>query len=101
MLGILVFGWGWFVQTTLIGFPPQTVRDLYHLLPPFAGGLAVPLPYFVILFGAWTIYYDAERALHRTSVLGSDGPGVLGRVGYFFNHLRQFLLLVCCRYSCS
>ena len=62
-------------------------------LAPFAE-LAVPLPYFLILFGAWTIYYDAERALHRTTVLGPVDRAFFGRAGYFLHHLRQFGLLV-------
>ena len=63
-LCVLVFGWGWATQQVLL------VEWHGHLrLAPFAE-LAVPLPYFLILCGAWTIYYDAERTLHRTTVLG-------------------------------
>jgi Zn-dependent protease with chaperone function len=60
---------------------------------PFAE-LAVPLPYFLILFGAWTIYYDAERALLCTSRLGPIHRDFFGRAGYVFHHLRQFGLMV-------
>ena len=88
-LAILVFGWGWFVRTTLLIPGP----DEKLALAPFAE-LAVTLPYFLVLFGAWTIYYDAERALHRTTALGPTDRAFWGRVGYFFHHLRQFLLLV-------
>jgi STE24 endopeptidase len=90
-LGILVFGWGWFVQTTFVVAGPE--HSGKPVLAPFAE-LAVPLPYFLVLFGAWTVYYDAERALHRTTVIGPTERPFWGRVGYFFNHLRQFLLLV-------
>ena len=64
-----------------------------RVLAPFAE-LAVPLPYFVILFGAWTIYFDAERTLHRTSILGPVNRDFFGRFSYFLHHLRQFGLLV-------
>lgn len=89
---VLVFGWGRFVRERLVvagEFDP----DGDPLLAPFAE-LAVPLPYFLILFGAWTVYYDAERTLHRTTVLGPIDRPFWGRAGYFFNHLRQFALLV-------
>jgi STE24 endopeptidase len=85
---VLVFGWGWLAQQSLVvdwGGKP--------VLAPFAE-LAVPLPYFVILCGAWLVYYDAERALHRTTVLGPVERTFWGRAGYFLNHLRQFGLLV-------
>lgn len=87
-LCVLVFGWGWATQ--------EILRVEWHgeFQPaPFAE-LAVPLPYFLILFGAWTIYYDAERALHRTTVLGPAERSFFSRAGYFFHHLRQFGLLV-------
>jgi Zn-dependent protease with chaperone function len=88
---VVAFGWGWYVQNTLIMFdPPGSSRAV---LAPFAE-LAVPLPYFLILLGAWTIYYDAERALHCTTVAGPTDRAFWSRAGYFFNHLRQFLLLV-------
>ncbi|HEV3386750.1 MAG TPA: M48 family metalloprotease, partial [Gemmata sp.] len=86
---ILVFGWGWLVTKELL------VVDWggEAMLAPFAE-LAVPLPYFAILFGAWVIYFDAERILHRTAVLGPNNREFWSRIGYFFNHLRQFCLLV-------
>jgi Zn-dependent protease with chaperone function len=85
---VLVFGWGWVTQQSLV--VDWTGRPR---LAPFAE-LAVPLPYFVILFGAWTIYYDAERALHRTTVLGPVNKEFWSRAGYFFHHLRQFGLFL-------
>jgi Zn-dependent protease with chaperone function len=88
---VVAFGWGWYVQNTLIVF--DTAGGSRATLAPFAE-LAVPLPYFLILFGAWTIYYDAERALHRTTLIGQTDRAFWTRTGYFFNHLRQFLLLV-------
>jgi Zn-dependent protease with chaperone function len=91
-LAILVFGWGWFVQKTFV-IDGRLDIDGHPLLAPFAE-LGVPLPYFLVLFGAWTLYYDAERALHRTTVLGPTDRAFWGRAGYFFHHLRQFLLLV-------
>jgi Zn-dependent protease with chaperone function len=56
--------------------------------------LLVPLPYFLILFGCWLIYYDAERALHRTALPPPSGR-FWSRAGYFTNNLRQLALLVC------
>jgi STE24 endopeptidase len=87
-LCVLVLGWGWATQQTLLLEWEGATR-----LAPFAE-LAVPLPYFLILFGAWTIYYDAERALHRTTALGPVDRTFFGRAGYFFHHFRQFGLLV-------
>jgi STE24 endopeptidase len=85
---VLVFGWGWLIQQLL-------VVDWGGKLPlaPFAE-LAVPLPYFAILFSAWLIYYDADRALHCTTILGPNNKEFWSRIGYFLNHLRQFALLV-------
>ena len=87
-LCVIVLGWGW------------ATHQLFHVewngrvgLAPFAE-LLVPLPYFIILLGAWTIYYDAERALHRTSILGPVNREFFGRAGYLLHHLRQFGLLV-------
>lgn len=85
---IMVFGWGWGVR----GMLGASGED-WHGAPPFAE-LAVPLPYFLILFGAWLIYYDAERTLHRTTVLGPINRAFWTRTGYFVHHLRQFALLV-------
>jgi len=89
---VAAFGWGWYVRRTFVVDGPPS-RDG---LPPFApfAELAVLLPYFLILFGAWTIYYDAERALHRTTILGPTDRPFWTRAGYFSHHLRQFLLLV-------
>lgn len=84
---VLVFGWGSLAQQIEVNWEGKS------LLAPFAE-LAVPLPYFVILFSTWIIYYDAERALHCTTVLGPNNKEYWSRTGYFFNHLRQFALLV-------
>jgi STE24 endopeptidase len=91
-LCVLVFGWGELVRSTLV-YEGEVDPFGDPLLMPFAE-LAVPLPYFAILFGAWTIYYDAERALLRTTVLGPVDRPFWSRVGYFLHHLRQFALLV-------
>ena len=85
---VLVFGWGWATQRELV-----VEWNAKSTLAPFAE-LAVPLPYFLILFGAWAIYYDAERTLHRTTILGPVNRAFFSRVGYFLHHLRQFGLLV-------
>jgi Zn-dependent protease with chaperone function len=85
---VLVFGWGWLTQQLLV-----VGGDNKPCLAPFAE-LAVPLPYFAILFGAWIIYYDAERALHRTTILGPSTREFWSRFGYFSNHFRQFALMV-------
>jgi len=90
-LAVLVFGWGWFVQTTVV--VTQLGDDGKPLLAPFAE-LLVPLPYFAMLLVAWLVYYDAERALHRTTVLGPIDRPFWSRAGYMFNHARQFALLV-------
>ncbi len=87
-LCVLVFGWGWATQQVLV---METADAL--VLAPFAE-LAVALPYFLILFGAWVIYYDADYLLHRTTLLGPVDRPFWTRAGYFFSHLRQFLLLV-------
>jgi Zn-dependent protease with chaperone function len=85
---IVVLGWGWAVQQLFL------IRWNDKLcLAPFAE-LMVPLPYFLILFGAWTIYFDAERVLHCTSVLGPVKREFFGRAGYLLHQLRQFGLLV-------
>ncbi len=87
---ILAFGWGWFVQQTFVVIDPIKSK---LILAPFAE-LLVPAPYFAILFGAWTVYYDAERTLHQTSVLGPVTRTFWSRTGYFMHHLRQFALMV-------
>jgi Zn-dependent protease with chaperone function len=92
-LCVLAFGWGWFVRENLVVAGETDPTHGGPLLLPFAE-LAVPLPYFAILFGAWLIYFDAERALHCTTVLGPMHKPFFGRAGYFFHHLRQFALLV-------
>lgn len=85
---ILVFGWGWLTQQMFV------VKWEGELLrAPFAE-LAVPLPYFAILVGAWLIYFDAERTLHRTTILGFNDREFWSRAGYFFNHLRQFAFVM-------
>lgn len=90
-LCLLVFGWGWFAwQTFVIPDPSDNGRSV---LAPFAE-LTVPLPYFLILFGTWVIYYDAERALHAGSVYALRPQPFWTRTGYVLNHLRQFALLV-------
>lgn len=88
-LAVLGLGWGWTVQQLLAMDRPDDVPQPDRLLP-FAE-LAVPLPYFLIVFGCWLIYYDAERML----AAGPDGRGRFwSRAGYFFHHLRQLALLV-------
>ncbi len=92
-LCVLVFGWGWFVREHFV--IPGRIDPLHGgpLLAPFAE-LAVPLPYFAILLGIWLIYFDAELALHRTTVLGPTERTFWTRAGYVLQHLRQFALLV-------
>lgn len=85
---VVAFGWGWAVQRTLVVEWHGQWR-----LAPFAE-LIVPLPYFLILFGTWTIYFDAERLMHRTTVLGPVTRDFFSRTGYFIHHLRQFVLLI-------
>jgi STE24 endopeptidase len=83
-LAIAELGWG---RTVWSSFTMEW-RD-ETLLVPF-GELAVILPYFVIVFGSWLIYYDAESALFRAS----RGGEFWSRSGYFLHHLRQFALMV-------
>lgn len=85
---VLVFGWGWVTHQLFVVEWNGRLQ-----LAPFAE-LGVPLPYFLILFGSWTIYYDAERALYHTSALGPVNREFFSRVGYFLHHLRQFGLLI-------
>jgi STE24 endopeptidase len=85
-LAVLGLGWGWTVQHVLV-----IERGGERVLAPFAE-LAVPLPYFLILFGCWLIYYDAERALHR--LIPGPARSFWSRAGYFAHHLRQLALLV-------
>jgi hypothetical protein len=85
-LAVIGLGWGHTVRNTFL-----VTRGSERLLAPYAE-LAVPLPYFLILFGCWLTYFDAERALHRATARG-DRP-FWTRAGYFFQHLRQLVLLV-------
>lgn len=85
---VLGLGWGWTVQHALtIPLRGDAV------LAPFAE-LAVPLPYFLIVFGCWMIYYDAEHLLYRLSADPRKGKGFWSRGGYFFHNLRRLALLV-------
>jgi Zn-dependent protease with chaperone function len=94
-LAILGLGWGATVRT-LTGVLPQPDGDeaLSWDGAPFGAELLVPLPYFLILFGSWLIYYDAERALYRTA-LPAPAVRFWSRAGYFARNLRQLALLVC------
>ena len=83
---VLAFGWGWLVQHELL-----VSWNGESQLAPFAE-LAVPLPYFAVLFGCWLIYFDAERSLHRA--LHSGGRGFWPRGAYLLHNLRQFSLMV-------
>lgn len=62
-------------------------------LVPF-GELAVLLPYFLIVFGTWLIYYDVEVALFRSGRRDAVSVSFWSRGGYFLHQLRQFALLV-------
>lgn len=83
-----VLGLGW--AATVWGSSTVS-RHGEEVLAPFAE-LAVPLPYFAILFGNWLILFDAERALHG-SMTGSESR-FWSRAGYFLHHVRQLSLLV-------
>jgi Zn-dependent protease with chaperone function len=84
---IVGFGWGWLTTLReLLVFWKGEAR-----LAPFAE-LTVPLPYFTILFGCWLIYYDADRALHKT-IHGENRP-FWPRRAYLLHQLRQFSLMV-------
>src|SRR5262249_36867438 len=76
------------VQQTL-----TLTRDGKAVLAPFAE-VAVPLPYFLIVFGCWLIYYDAEKALHRLTLTSTPERPFWSRAGYFFHQARQLALLV-------
>ena len=87
-LCVIVFGWGWATR--------EVLRMEWHgksQLVPFAE-LAVPLPYFLILFGTWTIYLRRRAQSLRTTLLGPIDRDFFGRAGYVLHHLRQFGLLV-------
>ena len=80
-LSVFAFGWGWAVRHSLrVGWRGESV------LAPFAE-LAVPLPYFLTLFGCWLVHYDAER------VLAAGGRGFRSRGAYVSHNLRQLALL--------
>jgi STE24 endopeptidase len=87
---VLAFGWGWYVHEAARVADPLGGDPL---LAPFAE-LLVPAPYFAILLAAWTIYYDAERLIHQTTVFGPTPRPFWTRGGYVFHQLRQFALLV-------
>jgi Zn-dependent protease with chaperone function len=83
---VLALGWGWYAQRAfLMEWNGKLV------LAPFAE-LGVPLPYFVVLFACWVIYYDAERALHEAR--GYDARPFAPRLAYLLHNLRQFALMV-------
>ena len=79
---VLLLGWG---------HTARSMSDIDGVQAPFAE-LLVPLPYFLILFGTWTIYYDAERALHEAS-LGTYRP-FWSRAGFILHNARQVLLFI-------
>jgi Zn-dependent protease with chaperone function len=83
-VAVVGLGWGWAVQNTL-----TVVRDGWLVLAPFAE-LAVPLPYFLVLFGGWLLYYDAEKLLHTTGGARSFPT----RLGYVSGHARLLGLMV-------
>src|SRR5262249_6584262 len=82
-IALLGLGWGWTVQQTL-----TLTRDGKAVLAPFAE-VAVPLPYFLIVFGCWLIYYDAEKALHRLTLTSTPERPFWSRAGYFFHQARH------------
>ena len=63
------------------------------VLAPFAE-LLVPLPYFLIVFGCWLLYYDVEVALLRAAHWVETPPPFWTRAGFFFHNLRQLALLI-------
>ncbi len=89
---IVGLGWGWTVQDMLALAEPEEGTPMERLAP-FAE-FAVPLPYFLIVFGSWLIYYDVEKALLRSTAPGQSQPHFWSRTGYFFHNLRQMGLLV-------
>lgn len=95
LVGLAVVGLGWGATVLeMSGVLPQPNKDWHgwNGAPPGAE-LLVPLPYFLILFGCWVIYYDAERALFRTAVPAPAGP-FGSRLGYFLRNLGRITLLV-------
>lgn len=85
---ILGLGWGWTVQQVL-----RIQQAGASTLAPFAE-LAVPLPYFLIIFGNWLIYYDVEKLFHRLMLGHRPDHEFWSRGGYFLHHLRQLALVV-------
>jgi Zn-dependent protease with chaperone function len=86
-LAVVGLGWGKTARESLM-----IAWDSATILAPFAE-LAVPLPYFLIVFGCWLIYYDAERMLHLPASAGTKST-FWSRAGYFLHHLRQLTLLI-------
>src|SRR5437870_9877927 len=85
---VAVLGWGHAVWESFL-----VPLDGEELLAPFAE-LLVPVPYFLIVFGCWLIYFDAERALHRSASAERGVEPFWSRAGYFFHQLRQMMLVV-------
>ena len=86
LLTVLVLGWGATAQSLLL-----VERHGDWIQAPFAE-LLVPLPYFLLLLGTWTIYFDAERAMHQAS-LHIPRP-FWSRMGFILHNARQVLLFL-------
>src|SRR5262249_39725925 len=79
------FGWGWAVQSEAVhgrGAEMLPGAELF-ILAPFLVGLVL----------SWAAFYDAERALHDTSVIESSEP-FQPRVTYVLFHIRHNLALM-------
>lgn len=84
MAAALALGWGWVVRHTL----RVEVRG-EPMLAPLAE-LAVPLPYFLLLFAGWLLHYDADRALDRAA----GRRPIWSRGGFFLYNLRRLGLVL-------
>lgn len=84
--GLMLGGCGWGFTATRV----MTVDD--QLLP--GAELVVLAPYLVALFGSWAVFFDAERALHRSGTDPLIGGEYWTRWGYVFFLFRYHLLLV-------
>jgi STE24 endopeptidase len=90
---LLWCGWGWAAREML---PYREIIDpdgATQTIPWPGAEFLVLAPYLVVMIGAWAIFYDAERALHRANPLRSRRE-FWSRWGYVAYVLRYQMLAV-------
>jgi len=83
-VALFLFGWG-----RVASFPLGEGRGAIPgaellVLAPFLAGLVL----------SWTLFYDAEKALHDCGPLSGMGPAFWSRSSYLMFHVRQNLALI-------